>query len=415
MHKPHKKWSRLKKITVTSTVIISLIGISSASYGAYLFFKQNTQSTKLTPALVEQYTAYNKADSNLVSTLKANALSVHLATGDDTLIRELHDTLDTLTSLNKGTLPENEVEPLLSKIKTKYTIPTYQIDDIRTSYYTAALNNHNSEFKKGLETLDATQIQTLKSLAESTHHFATKLSDNYAKDVNMDYPQGLTVSIELLESFKNKIDRMILLNDLFIKPETTLQSSLDNFGPLDTFTKPFSTQFSKLNQYVKLRDEVATQTQDLQNFKSRVEESKRLQQNSVELKDFTDMTVKEVKDWAGKNGIYIAFEPGTEQKDTSLVISQSPAKYMYDRILKGTTLTIETPKIPEKPKPSSTSPSSSSSSSSQSESQPSTQPSSSTSTTESSESGTPIIPPSSSSNDKDDDTVVIESTTERKP
>ena len=206
MHKPHKKWSRLKKITVTSTVIISLIGISSASYGAYLFFKQNTQSTKLTPALVEQYTAYNKADSNLVSTLKANALSVHLATGDDTLIRELHDTLDTLTSLNKGTLPENEVEPLLSKIKTKYTIPTYQIDDIRTSYYTAALNNHNSEFKKGLETLDATQIQTLKSLAESTHHFATKLSDNYAKDVNMDYPQGLTVSIELLESFIYNID-----------------------------------------------------------------------------------------------------------------------------------------------------------------------------------------------------------------
>lgn len=428
MRKSRSQWSTLKKFTVTTVIVVGLTGVASASYGAYLFFKPTEQSSKLTPAMIEQYTTYKSSDSSLVSTLKANALSVHLATGDDTLIKNLSSTLKTLDKLNKGTLPENKVEPLLSEIKTKYNIPDYQIAKIRTDYFIASLANQNVDFKKALNTYGALNITKVKSLADAVHHVATKLSDSYAKDVNMDYPSGLSESIDLLTSFHNKLDRLATFNDLFIRPETTQLSALQNFGTLDNFEQSFSTQFNNLSKYIELRDQVDAQTRELQAFKDAITTSKNLMDNSIKLEDFTGKTLKEAKDWASKNGTSITVEDGHENKDDSIILSQTPSVTDYERIAKGVAISVETPKLPEKEKPKESSqpsvnptepPKESISSSSQpiTPTEPSDPPK---------ESATPIVPPSQSSSkpstspsssktDNNDDPIKIKSTTEREP
>lgn len=421
MRKFRSQWSTLKKFTVTTVTIVGLTGVASASYGAYLFFKPTEQSSKLTPAMIEQYTAYKSSDSSLVSTLKANALSVHLATGDDTLIKDLSSTLKTLDSLNKGTLDESKVDPLLSKIKTKYNIPDYQIAKIRTDYLIALLGNQNAAFKNALTTSGALKIMVVKNLADNVHSTATKLSDAYAKDVTMTYPSGLSDSIDLLTLFSEKLNKLATFNDLFITPETTQLTSLQNFGALDNFEQSFNSQFNKLSKYIEIRDQVAEQTRELQAFKDSVTSSQRLMANSVKLEDFTGKTLKEAKDWASKNGTSITVESGHESDDGAIISSQTPSVNDYTRIAKGVPISVETPKLPEKESSSSSSqaavnPTKPPAESSSTSAQPITPVDPSNSAKESSTSQSSSKPSQSSSSNSDDDSPIkIESTTEREP
>lgn len=421
MRKFRSQWSTLKKFTVTTVTIVGLTGVASASYGAYLFFKPTEQSSKLTPAMIEQYTAYKSSDSSLVSTLKANALSVHLATGDDTLIKDLSSTLKTLDSLNKGTLDESKVDPLLSKIKTKYNIPDYQIAKIRTDYLIALLGNQNAAFKNALTTSGALKIMVVKNLADNVHSTATKLSDAYAKDVTMTYPSGLSDSIDLLTLFSEKLNKLATFNDLFITPETTQLTSLQNFGALDNFEQSFNSQFNKLSKYIEIRDQVAEQTRELQAFKDSVTSSQRLMANSVKLEDFTGKTLKEAKDWASKNGTSITVESGHESDDGAIISSQTPSVNDYTRIAKGVPISVETPKLPEKESSSSSSqaavnPTKPPAESSSTSAQPITPVDPSNSAKESSNSQSSSKPSQSSSSNSDDDSPIkIESTTEREP
>lgn len=416
MRDSRKPWTTFKKAAVTTSVAVALLGVGSASYGAYLFFKPTEQSSKLTPAQIEKSTKYNKNDSSLISTLKANALSLHLATGDDSLIKELQSTIDTLGQLDSGSLEESKLEPLLAKIKTQYELPGYQIDEIRTKYYTSGLKRFNQQFKATLDSAPATKMGEFQKQSSDVHHFASKLADSYAKDVNLDYPEGLSEAIDLLNLFKGKLDRLVALNDLFIQPETTTQQALVQFGDLTPFEASFTPQFNKLKSYTELRDRVSAQTQELQAFKDAYEHSKQLERDSVVLKDFIGKTLKDVKDWAQKNGIYVETLDGTETKDSSEILGQFPEIEQYSRILKGEIITVRTPLLPEKPKPSKPESSSSSSSSETKPKQSSEETKDSSSST--SEEPTPIIPPESSSDDSDtEDSTTIErlSTTERRP
>lgn len=419
MQKIQKKWTTFKKVTVAISVTVGLVGVASASYGTYLFFRDNPTQTSLTPAQIEKYTTYKKTDSNLITTLKANALATHLATGDSSLIAELPKTTAVLDKLNAGTLKESEVESVLKSIKDRYKLPEYQITQLRVKYYSAALQRTTKTFNSNLDTLAASDLGTLREQALTIHSYASKLADGYAKDVNSDYPDGLNGAIDALNKFTAKLNQLIKFNDLFINPQTTLVSSIDAFGPLSNFESPLSSQFSKLRLYATTRDQVAAKTAELKAFKATIDESNRLKNGSIDLEDFVGKTVKDAKDWASKNNIKIAFSDDSSQKDDAVILDQVPGRIRYQRIMKGTTLTLTTaPEVKETPKSSEpdapTVPSQSSSAD-----KPTT-PSSSTKPSDDS-SVTPIIPPSSSStttpptSSSDDKPIEINpSTTERK-
>lgn len=336
------KTSLLKKLRRTLVIMLVLTSVSTIAYSTYLFYKPNPKRDHLTLAQIEKLTNYSPTDSTLITSIKATALASHLATGDTSQIAKLKTTITDLNDLTSGKLPESKVSQTLNLLKSEYKLNDTQITELKRAYLMATLNNNINDLNRNLDMNTLKSLPNMSNTAQLIYTTAKDLTNQYLSSSNAPYPTDVDKAISVLNKFNDKLDRFITFRDLFTNAKTTPATSIQEFGELSNFERPFTTEFTTLSSYIALRDKVAQHNAELQNFKTTVDQANAIKNKSVDLDNWVGKTLKEAKSGIEKKGYKYILADGSDTDENTKIIDQYPMPENYALIVKGSTITLTT-------------------------------------------------------------------------
>lgn len=342
-----------KKIILTCSLTLIIASITTTSVIAYnLIQRFDTTKTwkrvskaplaELTPELLtaDDHTkdliqAYNKQESLLwdsashnfketPSKIKINKLqslynklpkSYQASLKNYDEINKLYEILDKFNTITKNNTVSDK-----QSLKSIQDYLKHSFDEL----YPYLVENEHKE---------ANNIYTsLQQLASDSNQYALIL-DTINKDYKIDKNRLTT------DMMSEHID---YLNQLITKLHFKWNYIENKIKPLiknsESVVKSNEQAVQRYNEYVNDQNAKAEFEQFEQQF---ITEQDRLKNLIIDLPDFTNKTLSELQQWATANQIALKIiEKDVSSKPYDTILEQTPAKNKYDKIVKGSTITI---------------------------------------------------------------------------
>ena len=253
----------------------------------------------------------------------------------------------------------NKLQSLYNKLPKSYQASLKNYDEINKLY--EILDKFNTITKNNT----VSDKQSLKSIQDYLKHSFDELYPYLAEDGHK-AAENIYTSLQELASDSNqyalildtinkdyKIDKNRLttdmmsehidyLNQLITKLHFKWNYIENKIKPLiknsESVVKSNEQAVQRYNEYVNDQNAKAEFEQFEQQF---IAEQDRLKNLIIDLPDFTNKTLSELQQWATANQIALKIiEKDVSSKPYDTILEQTPAKNKYDKIVKGSTITI---------------------------------------------------------------------------
>ena len=253
----------------------------------------------------------------------------------------------------------NKLQSLYNKLPKSYQASLKNYDEINKLY--EILDKFNTITKNNT----ISDKQSLKSIQDYLKHSFDKLYPYLAEDGHK-AAENIYTSLQQLASDSNqyalildtinkdyKIDKNRLttdmmsehidyLNQLITKLHFKWNYIENKIKPLiknsESAVKSNEQAVQRYNEYVNDQNAKAEFEQFEQQF---ITEQDRLKSLIIDLPDFTNKNLSELQQWAATNQISIKIiEKDISSKPYDAILEQTPAKSKYDKIVKGSTMTV---------------------------------------------------------------------------
>ena len=253
----------------------------------------------------------------------------------------------------------NKLQSLYNKLPKSYQASLKNYDEINKLY--EILDKFNTITKNNT----VSDKQSLKSIQDYLKHSFDELYPYLAEDRHK-AAENIYTSLQQLASDSNqyalildtinkdyKIDKNRLttdmmsehidyLNQLITKLHFKWNYIENKIKPLiknsESAVKSNEQAVQRYNEYVNDQNAKAEFEQFEQQF---ITEQDRLKNLIIDLPDFTNKNLSELQQWSATNQISIKIiEKDVSSKPYDTILEQTPAKNKYDKIVKGSTITI---------------------------------------------------------------------------
>ena len=253
----------------------------------------------------------------------------------------------------------NKLQSLYNKLPKSYQASLKNYDEINKLY--EILDKFNTITKNNT----VSDKQSLKSIQDYLKHSFDELYPYLAEDGHK-AAENIYTSLQELASDSNqyalildtinkdyKIDKNRLttdmmsehidyLNQLITKLHFKWNYIENKIKPLiknsESVVKSNEQAVQRYNEYVNDQNAKAEFEQFEQQF---ITEQDRLKSLIIDLPDFTNKNLSELQQWAATNQISIKIiEKDISSKPYDAILEQTPAKSKYDKIVKGSTMTV---------------------------------------------------------------------------